>query len=184
MRLFLLTLALLFVVDAEAQERPAQADLDEVTRLGRMLYGYDQAAWHGTDAVLPVMERDGVPMDGTGSVRGYIAEPTATGWRLAFGKLSADSAAFHVAYEAILDSAHVVTSVENYGRTRRRGPGSCATPCSGWRLRARASRLSRSAITSPCFQRLTGSCTCTWSPRNPNTTLTTSAATLGIPTTR
>ena len=114
MRLLLLPLALLFVVDAEAQERPAQADLDEVTRSAGCSTVTTRLRGTGQTPSLPVMERDGVPMDGTGSVRGYVAEPTATGWRLAFGKLNADSAAFHVAYEAFLDSAHTVTSVEDY----------------------------------------------------------------------
>lgn len=120
MRLLLLLIVLGITATAEAQERPAQEDLDEVTRLGRMLYGYDQAAWRGTDAVLPIMQRDGIPLDGTGPVRGYIAEPVEAGWRLAFGKLNADSTAFLVAYEAGLDSTYTVTGVQEYDEPEAR----------------------------------------------------------------
>jgi len=104
---------------AAAQERPDQAALDEVSRLGRQLYGVDQAAWHGTDAVMPLMERDGaIRQDGTGPVRGYVAKPAGSGWLVAFGRLNADSSAFHVAYEASLDSTHAVTDVRAYSEPK------------------------------------------------------------------
>jgi hypothetical protein len=95
-RVFILALVMLAMI-ADAAERkhpPTQQDLDEITQRGKTLYEYDQAAWHGTDAVLatdPDKSRMGK----------FIACRRDDGWHLGFGKLNEDGSRFLLAYEAI-----------------------------------------------------------------------------------
>ena len=58
-----------------------------------MLYEYDQAAWHATDAVQAIGPDHHL-------VGGWVARKTPAGWVVVFGKLSEDKASYQVAYEA------------------------------------------------------------------------------------
>jgi hypothetical protein len=84
-----LGLAILFAVSAFAQQDslPSDSDLAAITARGRLLYEYDQAAWHASDAVLathPAKENLGR----------YIARRTDAGWEVAFGRLNESRNAF------------------------------------------------------------------------------------------
>lgn len=74
---------------------PPTADaLAAITARGRALARYDFAAWHATDAVTAM----GKGLDG---VQGYVGRVVGTGWTVSFGRMSGDSAAFLVAFEAV-----------------------------------------------------------------------------------
>jgi len=72
---------------------PAAEKLAAITERGRMLYEYDQAAWHGTDAV---------QMANPKTVEGqrYIAKKENGKWRVVFGKLNEEGTRFAITYEA------------------------------------------------------------------------------------
>ena len=78
---------------AQEVERPTGEELAAITERGRLLYEYDQAAWHATDAV---------QMANPKAVEGqrYIAKKERDKWIVVFGKLSADHRRFDVSYEA------------------------------------------------------------------------------------
>ena len=59
-----------------------------------MLYEYDRAAWHGTDAVRALDP----PKESVGR---YIAQKTDSGWKVIFGHLNASGDKFLTAYEAM-----------------------------------------------------------------------------------
>jgi hypothetical protein len=85
---------LLLPVGAGASKRPSAAELAAITERGRLLAGYDAAAWHSTDAVLATHPKEG-------SSNRYIAHKTETGWVVDFGKLSATGDRFLVVSEAV-----------------------------------------------------------------------------------
>ena len=87
--------------DLSAQQRtprtePASdSELGGIALRGQTLAQYDQVAWHASDAIMalrPDPER----------IRFYIPRRTAEGWRVAFGRLTAASDTFVVAYEATI----------------------------------------------------------------------------------
>ncbi len=82
---------------AAAVAQPAPASVDElaaITQRGRALEAYDQAAWHGTDAARAVVGAD------TSGLEVYVAQKTAAGWVVDFGKLDPGGAAFSTVLEA------------------------------------------------------------------------------------
>jgi len=80
---------------AKAPEPPTDAELAAISERGRILAGYDEAAWYGTDAVQAVNPNDAL-------VHGFIAVKETSGkWRVVFGKRSESDSAFLVAYEAV-----------------------------------------------------------------------------------
>lgn len=89
--------ALLTPIDltARAQEAVAttQKELAAITERGRLLYEYDQAAWHASDAV---------QMANPKNVEGqrYIAKKENGKWTVVFGKLNEDRSRFGISYEA------------------------------------------------------------------------------------
>jgi len=80
---------------AKAQKAmaPTQDDLAAITERGRLLYEYDQAAWHASDAV---------QMANPKNVEGQrcIAKKEAGKWTVIFGKLNADHSRFGISYQA------------------------------------------------------------------------------------
>jgi hypothetical protein len=74
--------------------QPTPDSLRAITERGRLLAQYDYAAWHGTDAIVPLVKDEGL-------VRGYVARKTSDGWLVSFGRLSAASDTFYVAFEAL-----------------------------------------------------------------------------------
>jgi hypothetical protein len=73
--------------------RPTQEELAAITERGKMLYEYDQAAWHATDAVQTANPK---------TVQGqqYIAKKENGKWKVVFGRLNEDRNRFAIAYEA------------------------------------------------------------------------------------
>lgn len=69
------------------------AELLGVTERGRLLPGYDAAAWHATNVVLATQPKEG-------AFNRYIAHKTGAGWVVEFGKLSATSDRFLISSEA------------------------------------------------------------------------------------
>jgi hypothetical protein len=77
----------------QAVTAPTNEVLAAVTERGRLLYEYDQAAWHASDAV---------QMANPKNVEGqrYIAKKENAKWTVVFGKLSEDRSRFDITYEA------------------------------------------------------------------------------------
>jgi hypothetical protein len=89
-------LALIFATlpdPPDRKEPPSKEVLAAITQRGRDLAGYDDAAWHASDAVRAKNPKPG-------SVAGYIARKTDKGWVVAFGRLDECKAKYLIAYEA------------------------------------------------------------------------------------
>src|SRR5215469_12288533 len=71
----------------------SESELAAITARGRLLYEYDQAAWHATDAV----RATDPPKELLGR---YIAWKTDAGWVVAFGRLNETKDAFLIAVMA------------------------------------------------------------------------------------
>lgn len=70
----LLAAAILLAVSAApaaAQQSIGTADLATVSKRGALLYAFDQAAWHSTDAMLA----KGLPQETMQAIRGWVVEP-------------------------------------------------------------------------------------------------------------
>jgi hypothetical protein len=85
----------------------SDSELSQITLRGRVLYEYDQAAWHATDAVQDVhpAQQD---------VGRYIARKTDEGWNVAFGHLDEKRDAFLISYLALQGSKPQEFSVQHY----------------------------------------------------------------------
>lgn len=87
--------AMVLKAQAAGQETtpPTSEELAAITERGRLLYEYDQAAWHASDAA---------QMANPKTVEGqrYIAKKENGKWRVVFGKLNEDRTRFGIAYEA------------------------------------------------------------------------------------
>jgi hypothetical protein len=83
----------LVAVLAAQEVAPPAEELAAITERGRMLYEYDQAVWHATDAV---------QMANPKTVEGqrYIARKENGKWQVVFGKLNDDRSRFGITYEA------------------------------------------------------------------------------------
>ena len=87
-------LLLLLSGQVDLPPEPAQEILDEISARGRELFAYDQAAWHGSDA-LAAIDPD------RARICQYIAYRSPEGMRVAFGCRNPSDTAFLVAYEAV-----------------------------------------------------------------------------------
>src|SRR4051794_17762472 len=88
--LILLVSSISFAGDKKSESNPVMAD---VTARGRALYEYDQAAWHGTDAVLAMHpDKEWHPR--------YVACKSDNGWTVVFGVLNEKRDQFSIGYEA------------------------------------------------------------------------------------
>ena len=92
------TLLLTLAVDAplsggQGKAAPSNEELAAIAERGRLLYEYDQAAWHASDAV---------QMANPKNVEGqrYIAKKEDDKWTVVFGKLNADRSRFGIRYQA------------------------------------------------------------------------------------
>src|SRR5215472_546383 len=95
---FLLAIATAMIFTAQVaapQEAvlPTEEELAAISQRGRLLYEYDQAAWHATDAV---------QMANPKAVEGqrYVAKKEDGKWRVVFGKLNDNGSRFDISYEA------------------------------------------------------------------------------------
>lgn len=74
-------------------------ELDAITARGKLLAEYDFASWYATDAVLAAQPRAGL-------IEGYLALQKPDGlWEVVFGRLSAKSDTFYIAFRAVQRSA-------------------------------------------------------------------------------
>jgi hypothetical protein len=79
---------------AQRTEPASKTELAEITERGRMLYAYDVAAWHSTDAVMALSPPEG-------SFVRYIAQKNNSVWTVAYGKLNEKRDKFLTVYEAM-----------------------------------------------------------------------------------
>ena len=81
------------VAMAQTVAPPTEEELAGITERGRLLYEYDQAAWHASDAV---------QMANPKNIEGqrYIAKKENGKWTVVFGKLNEDHSGFGIFYEA------------------------------------------------------------------------------------
>ncbi len=91
---FLLLLFSVPSVFAQRQKPALQTELDEITARGTMLYEYDVAAWHSTDAVLALSPPEN-------SITVYVARKTDKGWIAVYGRLNEKRDKYLIAYEAV-----------------------------------------------------------------------------------
>ncbi|HEY3703954.1 MAG TPA: hypothetical protein VGL22_02775 [Terracidiphilus sp.] len=77
------------LINAHAQVA-SDAELATIAARGRVLYEYDQAAWHASDAAAATLPRKE-------QMAQYIARKTAAGWEVAFGQISSSGDAFLIA---------------------------------------------------------------------------------------
>lgn len=112
-KLFILLLFVFSFSSVHAQrEKPAtQAELDAITARGKMLYEYDAAAWHSTDAVLALS-----PVEG--SFTKYIARKNENGWVVAYGKYSDKKDKFLITYEAVQSAKPEEFKVTKYEKPK------------------------------------------------------------------
>lgn len=88
-------IAATWTVDAAQQPvAPTSEELAAIAERGRMLYEYDQAVWHASDAVQTANPK-------TVEGQRYIAKKDNGKWRVVFGKLNQDHSRFEIAYEAM-----------------------------------------------------------------------------------
>ena len=82
-----------FMAGAQEAMPPTTEELAAISERGRMLYEYDQAVWHSTDAV---------QTSNPTSVAGQrsIARKVNGNWTVVFGKLNEEGTRFEIAYEA------------------------------------------------------------------------------------
>ena len=88
---------------ADEPENPTSeelAALQAAVHRGQMLYAYDQAAWHTTDA----MREDVKNLAGSG-IRGWVVTPAADGWLLTYWKPEGDT--FAGVYSAVWSKQRV-----------------------------------------------------------------------------
>jgi hypothetical protein len=83
-------------VRAQGEKPAARSELDEIKSRGKVLYEYDIAAWHLTDAVLAFSTPEG-------SATGYVAQKTDKGWVVACRGLNEKKDRYFIAYEAVQD---------------------------------------------------------------------------------
>jgi hypothetical protein len=93
----LISILPLFVCIAALAQKPHPLSPDELTAIaarGKLLYEYDQAAWHATDAMHKVDLSQG-------TVDRYVAQKTESGWTVMWGRFTQSQDKFLIVYEAI-----------------------------------------------------------------------------------
>lgn len=78
---------------AQQATAPTNEDLAAITERGRLLYEYDQAVWHASDAVQVANPKN---VEG----QRYVAKKENSKWMVVFGKLNEDHSRFGITYEA------------------------------------------------------------------------------------
>lgn len=91
--LFSFLLSVTVFASGQIKDKDLPAYLAGVTERGHALYAYDQAAWHGTDAIFALHP------DTNGLAR-YICKRTPSGWVVSFMKWNEKHDRLFVVYEA------------------------------------------------------------------------------------
>lgn len=110
MRLFSLgVLVLFFCAAGWAQETqpPSSDELAAIAARGKLLYEYDQAAWHSTDAVKEI----GLPQ---AAIDRYVAQKTPSGWVVMWGRFAQAKDKLLIVYEAIQSEKPEVFTVKKH----------------------------------------------------------------------
>ena len=92
---------------AQRSEPGSSAELAAITERGRNLYGYDEAAWHSTDAVLALKPANG-------SFESYVGQKKEEKWVVVYGKLNAARDAYLIVYEATQANSPSEFAVQKY----------------------------------------------------------------------
>jgi hypothetical protein len=92
---------------AQKPQLPASDGLAAIATRGKLLYEYDQAAWHSTDAVQNVDTTKGV-------IDRYVAQKTESGWIVMWGRFTQSRDKFLIAYEAIQSESPGVFTVKKH----------------------------------------------------------------------
>ncbi len=101
---------LMFVCTNGVAQKPQSPSSDELVAIatrGKLLYEYDQAAWHSTDAIKKVDVPQGV-MDR------YVAQKTSSGWIVMWGRFTQSQDKFLIAYEAIQGATPEVFTIKKH----------------------------------------------------------------------
>lgn len=96
----------------QQESLPSAGQLAATSARGHLLYEYDEAVWHASDAVMathPAKENLGR----------YIARKTDAGWEVAFGRLSEGRDVFLIAALATRGKAPLDFSVEKFEMLQR-----------------------------------------------------------------
>lgn len=112
------TFTLLFIVlgftlslYAQREKPAAETELSEITKRGKMLAEYDQAAWHSTDAVMALSPKEG-------SITGFIGEKNGDKWTVVYGKLNDKKDKYLIAYEAIQQSTPQDFKIQQFEKSK------------------------------------------------------------------
>ena len=142
----------------------SDADLAATTARGRLLYEYDQAAWHASDAVLALHP----PKETLGQ---YIAQKRDARWVVVFGHLKDARDAFLISAQATQGSSPTEFTAEVFDTPHNDAAFFQPLPrLSSWRKgHFRGQEL---PITQPSFPRPVVSCLCIFCARKPRLTST------------
>jgi hypothetical protein len=92
---------------AQKLQSPSSDVLTAIAARGKLLYEYDQAGWHSTDAVKEI----GIPQ---GAIDRYVAQKTASGWVVMWGRFAQSKDKFLIVYEAIQSEKPEVFTVKKH----------------------------------------------------------------------
>jgi hypothetical protein len=90
---FVLVVFFAALISAQEGQIASDSELAAITARGKLLYEYDQAAWHASDAVMATHPPEAL-------LGRYIAKKTDAGWVVAFGHLNDAKDAFMIAATA------------------------------------------------------------------------------------
>lgn len=105
-----ISVSLLFLCAVGLAQKPQPPSSDQLAAIaarGKLLYEYDQAAWHSTDAVKEI----GIPQ---GAIDRYVAQKTASGWAVMWGRFAQTEDKFLIVYEAIQSEKPEVFTVKKH----------------------------------------------------------------------
>ena len=100
-------LLLLCAVGWAQKPEPSGDELAAIAARGKLLYEYDQAAWHSTDAVKEI----GIPQ---GAIDRYVARKTASGWVAMWGRFAESKDRYLIVYEAVQSGRPEVFTVKKH----------------------------------------------------------------------
>jgi hypothetical protein len=92
---------------AQKPQLPASDELAAIATRGKLLYEYDQAAWHSSDAVQKVDMPKGV-------IDRYVAQKTDSGWTVMWGRFTQSRDKFLIAYEVVQGETPEVFTVKKH----------------------------------------------------------------------
>lgn len=97
-------------------ERPG---VQQAVNLGWLVYSYDQAAWHGTDAML-----EDVPDARTRGIAGWIVNDIEDGWETVFFRPAGSG--YEAVWAGVYDGRKVIRRTTYAAGQRQLGPGEVA----------------------------------------------------------